>query len=296
MGKELRELFIYKDLLKQLVVRDIKVRYRNSVLGFFWSLGNPLLQVATITVVVKYVLRLDIPNYSAYLLVAYLPWTYFQMALMDSAHVILLHRDLLRKVYFPRAVLPLSVVLSNLIHFALAMVVFFAYLLFYYFFLNGAPIMASALMLPVLVLMQTLLITGFAFFICTLNVFYEDTKYLLAVLLNVLFYLTPVMYPAELVYSRLPEAHRDLLYKLYMLLPMNTLVDAYRKTLLPPFDSATSSATTTGILHGGIRGIDVHSLPMDYGMLAVAAVVCGLVALAGYRYFIARSWIFAERA
>src|SRR5450759_2475028 len=109
MVNELRELFRYRYLLSQLVVRDVKVRYKNSFLGFFWSLVNPLLQVATMTVVIKYVMRFPIHNYSAYLLVGYLPWMFFQMALLDSSQVVLLHRDLLRKVYFPREVLPLSV-------------------------------------------------------------------------------------------------------------------------------------------------------------------------------------------
>ena len=280
MVNELRELFRYRYLLSQLVLRDIKVRYKNSFLGFFWSLANPLLQVATMTIVIKYVMQLDIPNYSAYLLVAYLPWMFFQMALLDSSQVVLIHRDLLRKVYFPREVLPLSVVTANLIHFVLALFVFFAYLLFYRFFLHGAPLGISVLWLPVLMAMQTALVIGLAFFISSLNVFYEDVKYLLTVLLSVFFYLTPIMYPAELVYSKL---NSPLLYKLYLLLPMNALIDAYRKTLLPPIHGLT------------IRGTPVESLPLDYGMLAIAGVLCLLFAVAGYKFFNARKWVFAER-
>ncbi|MCX6344273.1 MAG: ABC transporter permease [Armatimonadetes bacterium] len=284
MIDELRELFKYKDLVKQLVIRDLKVRYKNSVLGFFWSLLNPLIQVATITIVVKYILALDIANYSAYLLVGYLPWVFFQMALLDSSDVIILHhRDLLKKVYFPREVLPLSSVIANLIHFGLALVVFFAYLLFYYFFLHGSPIMPTVLWLPVLIVMQTLLITGLAFFLSCMNMFFEDTKYVLTVLLNVFFYLTPVMYVAELVFTKIPEAHRGLLYKLYLLNPLNMLTDAYRKILLPPFHATR------------MRGEEISSLPLDYAMLGVCAVVCLLVAIAGYRFFNARKWQFAER-
>jgi len=283
MADELRELFKYRYLLSQLVVRDIKVRYRNSLLGFFWSLANPLLQVATITVVIKYVMQMDIPNYSAYLLVGYLPWMFFQMALLDSSQVVLAHRDLLRKVYFPREVLPLSVVAANLVHYLLAMVVFFAYLLFYRFFMHGAPIGISALWLPVLMALQTALVIGLAFFISCLNVFYEDVKYLLTVLLNVFFYLTPVMYPAELVYKKLSNMHSLWLYKVYMLVPMNALTDAYRKTLLPPIRALT------------IKGTPVTSQPLDYGTLAVAGAVCILVAAAGYAFFNARKSVFAER-
>ncbi len=138
----------------------------------------------------------------------------------------------------------------------LALVVFFAYLLFYRFFLHGASIGISVLWLPVLMALQTALVIGLTFFISCLNVFYEDVKYLLTVLLNVFFYLTPVMYPAELVFRKLNSLHLPILYKLYMLLPMNALTDAYRKTLLPPIKALT------------IRGTAVESLPLDYGRLS----------------------------
>lgn len=288
MVEQLRELITYKDLLKQLVLRDLKVRYKNSVLGFFWSLLNPLVRVATITIVIKYVMRLDIPNYSAYLLAAYLPWVFFQTALLDSSQVIIHHRDLLRKVYFPREVLPLSAVASNLVHFLLALLVFFAYLIIYiHLILNGSGLLITTLLLPVLIGMQCLLIVGLTYIVSCLNVFYEDTKYILSVLLDVFFYLTPIMYPVELVYSRLanlhlPEVYRMLLYKLYLLNPMNVIADAYRKSLLPPTQF-------------NLRGISIESLPLDYGMLAVAAAICAIVAVGGYAFFNSRKWIFPER-
>ena len=283
MISELKELFKYKGLLKQLVVRDLKVRYKNSVLGFFWSLANPLIQVATITIIIKYVLRLQISNYSALVLVGYLPWMFFQMALLDSSQVILLHRDLLRKVYFPRELLPLSVAVANLIHFLLALVVFFAYLMVYWLFLRGAPIMVTALWLPVLVGLQFLLIVGLTFFVSCLNVFYEDVKYMLTALLGVVFYVTPIMYPAELVYRSLPEAWWGLAYKLYLLNPLNMLTEAYRKTLLPPFKDME------------FKGAEVTSLPLDYALLGVTAVICLAIAVAGYKFFNSRKWVFAER-
>jgi ABC-type polysaccharide/polyol phosphate export permease len=289
MTEQLGELIRYRDLLKQLVVRDLKVRYKNSVLGFFWSLLNPLVQVVTITLVIKYVMNLNIPNYSAYLLVAYLPWVFFQMALMDSSQIILHHRNLLRRVYFPREVLPLSAVVANLIHFVLALVVFFVYLVFYiHFFLHGSGPLITTLWLPVLVALQFLLALGLSFFISCANVFYEDTKYILSVLLNVAFYLTPVMYPAELVYSRimtldLPQSTQMLLYKLYLLNPVTALTDAYRKVLLPPVSGLT------------LRGTEVESLPLDVGMVVVAGIVCIAVAVGGYAYFNSRKWVFPER-
>lgn len=284
MLEELREFYKYRNLLIQLVVRDLKVRYKNSVLGFFWSLANPLVQVATITIIVKYVMGIGIPNYSAYLLVGYLPWVFFQMALLDSSDTILVHhRDLLKKVYFPREVLPISAVVANLIHYLLALVVFFAYLLFYFIFLSGSPIMPTVLLLPVLMLMQLLLIIGLSCFVSCLNTFYEDTKYILVVLLNVMFYITPIMYPAELVHNTLPVAYREIAYRIYLLNPVAMLIDAYRKTLLPPFE-------------GTIKGKHMTALPLDYTMLGVCAIVCVLVAVSGYAYFNKRKWEFAERA
>lgn len=289
MVEQLRELFRYRDLLVQLVVRDLKVRYKNSVLGFFWSLLNPLVQVVTITIVIKYVMNLSIPNYSAYLLVAYLPWVFFQMALLDSSQTILHHRDLIKRVYFPREVLPLSAVIANLVHFLLALLVFFAYLVFYiHFFLGGSGLLVTSVWLPVLVLLQVLLAAGLALFVSCANVFYEDTKYILSVLLNVLFYLTPVMYPAELVYSRIAalnisDSAQQMLCRLYMLNPLNALTDAYRKVLLPP---------PSGL---SIRGASVESAPLDIVTLVVAGVVCAAAAVAGYAYFNSRKWVFPER-
>ncbi len=288
MLAEIKELLRYNELIKQLVKRDLKIRYKNSVLGFFWSLLNPLIQVATITIVVKYILGLEIANYSAYLLAAYLPWAFFQMALLDSSQILITHRDLLRKVYFPREALPLSAVLSNLVHFVLALVVFFAYIIFYiHLILHGSGILLTALWLPLLIVLQSLLIIGLACAVSCLNVFYEDTKYILAVLLNVLFYLTPVMYPAELIRAWLQkwsisEFYKPIIYKMYLMLPMNALTDAYRKTMLP----VTSLR---------LRGTEVEAMPLDYVTLAGAGTICVLIAIAGYAFFNKRKWIFAER-
>lgn len=282
MISELRELFRYRDLIVQLVVRDLKVRYKNSVFGFFWSLANPLVLVATITVIVKYVMKLNIPDYSAYLLVAYLPWMFFQMALLDASQAVLLHHDLLKKVYFPREVLPVSIVISNLIHFLLALVIFFAYLYLYV----GTGFVATVALLPVLIVIEFILVMGLALFISCLNVFYEDTKYIVSMLLQVMFYMTPIMYLSENVHQALLTSGKlaggmgQILFKLYMLNPLNALVIAYRKSILPPYTH---------------QRVDFPSdIPYDYHFLLIAAVVSLLVFIAGYWYFNRRKWTFAE--
>jgi len=280
MLSELSELFRYRDLLFQLVARDLKVRYKNSVLGFFWSLINPLVQVATITIVVRYIMRVEIPNYSAYLLVAYLPWMFFQMSLMDASQSVLMHHDLLKKVYFPREVLPLSMVVANLIHFLLALVVFFIYLL-----VLRAPIVATWWLVPFLIAIEFLLVAGLALFVSCLNVFYEDIKYIVSVVLNILFYLTPIIYMSEMVYNRLHAAGQDLLFSLYLLNPLNAIVVAFRKTLLPPYSVPPGRSTP----------FNLQDLPLDYRLLAIAAAVSVLVAVFGYLYFNSRKWSFAEQ-
>lgn len=279
MIEELRELFRYRDLIIQLVVRDLRVRYKNSVFGFFWSLLNPLLLVATITVIVKYVMRLDIPDYSAYLLVAYLPWMFFSMSLLDASQAVILHYDLLKKVYFPREVLPLSIVISNLIHFLLALAIFFAYLYLYV----GTSFQSTVFILPLLIFVEFALIIGLSLFISCLNVFYEDVKYVVQMLLQVLFYMTPIMYLSEMVrqalyHSDKYKAHAGLLYNMYMLNPLNALIIAYRKYILPPYS------------HG--NNVDI---PYDIRYLLAAAVLSFMICILGYRFFNRRKWIFAER-
>lgn len=283
MFKELVELYKYRDLLMQLVVRDLKVRYKNSVLGFFWSLANPLVQVATITVVVKYIMRLEIPNYSAYLLVAYLPWTFFQMSLMDASQSVIEHHDLLKKVYFPREVLPLSMVIANLVHFLLSIGVFIAYLM-----VIGCPLTIGWVWLPVLILIEFLLVTGIAFFISCMNVFYEDVKYIVSVMLNVFFYLTPVMYLSELVYTKLQSIHHGWFYTLYQLVPLNAIVISFRKLLLPPYVIPTDRNVAP-------QFHDLVNMPLDYRFLAIAAAVSFVVAILGYAYFNSKKWSFAEQ-
>lgn len=272
MLSEFAEVYRYRELLLNLVMRDLRVRYKNSVLGFFWSLVNPLVQVATITVVFKYILHASGRDYSAYLLCAFLPWTFFQMSVLDSAMSVLFHGNLVKKTYFPREILPASIVLSNLVHFVLALVVFFVYLL-----VIGSPIRITWLLLPIVVLIQLLLNMGIAFFISCLNVFYEDVKYLATVVLNLLYFGLPIMYMVEQVQNaeRFPAW---LVTLLYYVNPLPMLLTTYRKILLPPYNYEA-----------------IHDMPMNYGYLALAGVTSLIIFLAGYAYFNSKKWYFAER-
>lgn len=275
MWNELCEVWRYRELLLNLVIRDMKVRYKSSVLGFFWSLANPLVQVATITIVVKYALGVKVPNYSAYLLCAFLPWTFFQMSILDASQSVLFHSGLVKKTYFPREILPMSIVFSNLIHFILALVVFFLYTRWL-----GTPILTTWLFMPVVILIQLMLNMGVAFFVSCLNVFYADVKYMVTALMNLLFYLTPIIYPMEKVVqsSRISPAYRPLVYKAFMINPLSFVMTAYRKILLPAQDLSPN-----------------HDIPLNYWYLLVAGIVSFLVLVSGYAFFNSRKWKFAER-
>lgn len=272
MLKEFAEVYRYRELLLNLVLRDLRVRYKNSMLGFFWSLINPLLQVAIITIVFKHILHASGRDYSAYLLCAFLPWMFFQMSVLDASSSILFHGDLVKKTYFPREILPISIVLSNLVHFILALGVFFVYRLF-----TGGGITWTWLLLPVVVLIQVLLNMGVAFFVASMNVFYEDIKYLATVILNLLYFALPIMYMVEQVHNsdRIPGW---LVTVLYYVNPLPFLLTTYRKILLPPYNYQA-----------------IHDVPMDYRYLALAGVTSLIIFLAGYAYFNSKKWYFAER-
>lgn len=283
----LLELWQYRELLRTLVIRELRVRYKNSILGFFWSLVNPLATVLVMTLVFKYVMGMRIANYSAYILAAYLPWTFFQFALLDSSQTILVYMQVIKKIYFPRVLLPLAAVLANFVHFLLAMGVLFVYLYGYV----GTPLQLSLLWLPVIVLSQLLWVVGLSALIACWNAFYEDVKYLVSVGLQLLFFLTPIIYFSEQVRytTLLPEAYREGVFWAYHLLnPMATLAMAYRKAVLPPItiihEPAAMGQTT-----------QFPDMPLPLWLLGANLLAGAVVALGGLSYFRKREWEFVER-
>lgn len=273
---EARELLRYRELVRNLMVRDIKVRYKNSALGFFWSLLNPLAQVFIITLVFKFVIRIGFPNYSAYVLAGFLPWVFFQMAILDASQSILLHGPLLKKVYIPREAIPISIVLSNLVHFLLALGVLFLYMA-----VIGIPFTWKLLLLPPLILVHLLLTLGVGLLVSCANVFYEDIKYVMTVGLNLMYYCVPVIYVLEQLANIPPRfpwlyAHRDLVVALYQLNPLAVWITSYRRIILPPVPAAIGHASLTP------------------WMVGVAALLSVGTAVLGYAVFNRYKWDFAE--
>lgn len=283
MLSELKELWKFREMLATMVQREMKIRYKNSVVGFFWSLLNPLVTVAVMTVVFKYFQGNSTPNLGAYVLAAYLPYMFFQLCLLDSAQSVLNGLDLAKKIYFPREILPLTMIVSNLIHFVLALAVFFAYLLGVYA-LNPQvpPFQATSLWLPLLLVINLALVTGLGLIISALNTFYEDVKYIVSVMLYLLFFVSPIMYFSESVYNAPVNKEHPWVYTLYHLNPVATLSTCYRKLLL-----ASQPVT--------LRGQTYDPLPMDWPMLGVTALISFGILVFGYQLFNRLKWKFVER-
>jgi lipopolysaccharide transport system permease protein len=280
---DLAELWRFRGLLWQLVRRDLKVRYKNSRLGFLWSIAPPLMQVAVITFAFTRATDFArIPNYSAYVLVAMIPWTYFSTAILDSSQSILMMMGVIRKVYLPREVIPLSAAISNFIHFLMSWGVFFLY----WYGFRRAPILSTTIWFPYLILCQFMLVTGISLFVSALNVFYEDVKYMISIGMNLLLFVLPIMYLVETVaykssIGKGKLSHQPWAIELYMLNPLTALINGFRKSLL--------EAVPPSSIAGG------EYLPLDVPSLIITGFIAFGVLLGGYAYFNARKWQFVER-
>ncbi len=280
MLAELKELWRFRELLWSMVERELRIRYKNSFLGFFWSLLNPLITVLVITVVFKVYLRNGTPNFGAYVLAAYLPYMFLNASILDAAQTISGSTHLIKKVYFPREILPLTAIIANFIHFLLALGVFFLYLLAVYL-LNPqeSPFQITTLYLPLLLVVNLMLTAGLGLLFSALNTFYEDVKYILSVLLWLMIFLCPVMYFSENVYY---PSENALHYTLYHMNPVAMLCMAYRKILLAPQDVVLGETT-------------YPALPMDWALFGYTALFGLFILWMGYSVFNRLKWRFVER-
>ncbi len=228
----LRETWAYRDLLRNLVVRDLKTRYKRSVLGFAWSFLNPLFMVMIFTVVFTVIARAqNVPNYPLFALCGLLAWNFLAGSVSGAARSIVGNAHLIDKVYFPRELLPISVVFANLINFILSLIVFFILLLLF-----RIPLSWWILSLPIIIAVQFVLVVGLALIVAALNVFYRDVEHVLDVGLLAWFFLTPIFWELELLPNKLPLPWGgegiDIWLLEYRLNPMASLVTDYRYILL----------------------------------------------------------------
>ncbi|MFC1975503.1 ABC transporter permease [Chloroflexota bacterium] len=216
---DISRIIYLRDLLHELVSRDMKLRYKRSALGIFWSLLNPLAQLLVFIFVFSVVLPLNIPNYPLFVFTGLLVWTWFQSALFQSTDSIVANPDLVRRPGFPMPVLPVVTITTHLIHFLLAIPILMVFLLW-----SQGPITSALLFLPVLIVLQFLLTLSLSYTTAALQVNYRDVQYLLGIILTLTFFMTPIFYDA----SAIPENYQWL----YNLNPIAQLVTAYRAIFL----------------------------------------------------------------
>lgn len=193
-----------RDLMLELILRDLRLRYKRSLLGIAWSLVTPLYLLLVLYFVFTVVLPLGIPNFESFLFIGILVWSWLAGSLEQATDSIVDNRELVRQPAFPMAILPIVTVAANLIHFLLALPILAAFL-----WLGGTAAAGPAIvLLPVLVMLQFLFTLSIAYFVATLQVTFRDTKHLLRVLLTLGFYLTPIFYELRQVPDRFAPCMR----------------------------------------------------------------------------------------
>jgi ABC-type polysaccharide/polyol phosphate export permease len=226
--ENLSQLPRYRGLIQSLVARELKARYRGSVLGFFWSFFNPLLLLLVYTFVFAYVMPppqlSEIPNFALFLFCGLLPWTWFQTSLVESSGILISGGNLIKKVMFPAEILPIVTVLANLVHFLLGLPILVVFLIYF-----DAPLQVSELVwFPVVVLVQLLLSVSLALILSALTVHFRDIKDILANLMTLWFFATPIIY----YWKFAPEKIRPFLD----LNPFTHLAISYQEILYFPGD------------------------------------------------------------
>jgi ABC-type polysaccharide/polyol phosphate export permease len=217
----LADLWRYRELIRNLLVRDLKVRYKNSAFGFAWSLLNPLFMMVVLSVVFSLVFERQrlVENFPAFLVVGLIPWNFTNTSLNRAVNSVVENNRLINKVYFPREVIPIAVVLANLVHFVLAIPVLLVILI-----ALGVMPNPKIILLPPLILIHMELVLGIALLISCVNVFYRDMGVAMDVLMQGWFFATPIIYHHWI----LPVW----LQKPAMANPLAAIITAYRDVLL----------------------------------------------------------------
>jgi lipopolysaccharide transport system permease protein len=254
----LRELYAYRELLWMWTLREVKVRYKQSLLGAAWAVLQPLVLMIMFTVVFSYFARVptDGMPYPIFSYTAVLPWTFFATSITFAVPSLVTNMNLVTKIYFPREILPVAAVAAAFVDFLVASIVFLGLMLLY-----GVPLRATLLWAPVILAIQIALTLGVVLAAATLNVWYRDIRFVVPLGVQLWMYASPVIYPVTLV----PERWRTL----YMLNPMAGIINSYRRVIL-------------------------QGQPPEMQVLGLSAGVALLAMLLGYLYFKRSEGRFAD--
>jgi ABC-type polysaccharide/polyol phosphate export permease len=281
----LQEVWRQRELVVELAKRALLLRYKNSALGIAWSLVTPLMLVFVITMMTRLFLNQAIPNYSAFLFPVMFAWTFFTTCIPDMCSTLLENALMIRRVYFAWELLPVAVLLANLFHLLIAL----GLALIYFVMLRIFPQQVSwkVLLLFLIVPAHSLITLGIGFVVSALNVLFEDVRFMVNVLLQLCWYVVPVLYPIERVaaaaqhpwHAGLLETWvRPHLLQLYLLNPFAAVLVLYQKALLPP-----------------IRNAGHDALPWSWALLGQTWLMAILVFLGGLWFFHRLKWASVER-
>ncbi|MHB8780513.1 MAG: ABC transporter permease [Candidatus Geothermincolia bacterium] len=270
MKTKLAKLYEYRELLYNLTRKEVKVKYKNSALGIVWSMINPLVMLVVFYVAFGIFFNVQgggIDYFAIYLMSGILPWNFFANSLNLTVGTVVANGNLVKKVYFPREVLPLANIGAAAFNFLLQSMVLFVFMAVLWF--RFSPLI---FLFPVVMLAEMLFIVGVALFVSALNVFFRDVQHFTDILLMAWFWMTPIVYPISFVLDKLPVWAKGI----YFLNPMAHFVLIYHEIIYNP---GVHGPATSYISAKGIVG---------------TVVVSVLLVVLGYYYFTAREGRFAE--
>jgi len=236
---ELKHLWFYRDLIHSLVIRDLRIKYKSSFLGFFWSLLHPLLIMGVYSIIFSILIRQVVNGpYPIFLLAGILPWLFFSSSLTLTAPSLLANRLLINKVYFPREVLPLAIIVSNLVNFILSLVVFMVFMLPF-----GIIPGVALLSLPLIILFHVMFTFGMSLLLAIANVYFRDLDHIIDIVLQLWFFSVPVIYSMDFLRNMVGQEW----LVVYQLNPMVFFVTMYRDILMYGQFPSLVSWTVTGL-------------------------------------------------
>lgn len=210
-----KNLYNYRELIKTSVKKDIGGKYKNSFLGILWSFVNPLLQIAVYAIIFPLIMKNNIPNYTVFMVCGLIPWNYFSTVINRASFTIIENGNIIKKVYFPREILPLSLVISETINFFISTIIIIGFILGY-----KMGITKYILLYPLVLLIQYIMLLGISLIVSSVTVYFRDLQHFIGVLLQLFFYATPIVYSLETI----PENFRWIL----KINPMTYIIEGFR--------------------------------------------------------------------
>ncbi|MCK5494007.1 MAG: ABC transporter permease [Candidatus Omnitrophica bacterium] len=215
----LKNFFLYRDVLISLTIKYLKVKYKMAFLGFLWAILHPLSMMVVLSIVFSFIVRIEVEKFPIFLLCGLLPWSFTSVALISTTSSIVDNSNLIKKIFFPRLAIPISVILSNMVHFLFSLVILIVFLLIF-----NVNFTVHMFLIPVIIIIHFLFVTGISLISSVFYVWYRDVKYIIEVGLLLWFYFTPIFYPISFV----PKEFQWL----YVLNPMAGIIKMYRNVLL----------------------------------------------------------------